>query len=160
MRYCLLSLAAAVMLFAGSRTLAAHCQMPCGIYDDQMRVNLIEESCATIEKAMDEIRNNITSAQANGEVSLSVMQAMRWTTTKEEHAAQIQEIVADYFLTQRIKPDTQNYDKKLELLHGILISAMKCRQTLDPANVQGIRTRLDEFSKLYFVQEQGAAPKK
>lgn len=152
MKYCAIFFAAALALFAGGRTLSAHCQMPCGIYDDDMRIHMIEESCATIEKAMDEIKKNIEAAKSEVEVSQSVMQSMRWTSTKEEHAGNIQEIVADYFLTQRIKSDTPNYDKKLELLHGILVSAMKCRQTLDSANVADIRAKLKEFSDLYFTK--------
>lgn len=30
---------------------SAHCEIPCGIYDDQMRVNMIGEHITTIEKS-------------------------------------------------------------------------------------------------------------
>jgi len=34
---------------------AAHCQIPCGIYDDELRVQLIEEHITTVEKSMNQI---------------------------------------------------------------------------------------------------------
>ena len=34
---------------------SAHCEIPCGIYDDQARVKMIEENITTIEKSMKEI---------------------------------------------------------------------------------------------------------
>lgn len=33
----------------------AHCEIPCGIYGDQARVDLIREHVTTIEKSMDMI---------------------------------------------------------------------------------------------------------
>ena len=44
-----------LLLFAG--TAASHCEIPCGIYDDQMRITLLNEHIATIEKSMDKINN-------------------------------------------------------------------------------------------------------
>jgi len=34
---------------------SAHCEIPCGIYDDEMRINMINEHIATIEKSMNQI---------------------------------------------------------------------------------------------------------
>ena len=33
----------------------AHCEIPCGIYDDQLRAKLIAEHATTIEKSMKKI---------------------------------------------------------------------------------------------------------
>ena len=33
----------------------AHCEIPCGIYDDHMRIHMIEEHITTIEKSMQQI---------------------------------------------------------------------------------------------------------
>ena len=138
-----------LVFVCGSRAFA-HCEIPCGIYDDHMRVHMIEEHCATIEKGMDEVIRLTYSAQEVGPASQDVNQLMRWITNKEHHADQIQEIVSQYFLTQRIKPEKANYNKKLELLHGILLSAMKTKQTTDKEHVEKIRALLAEFGKLYF----------
>ena len=32
-----------------------HCEIPCGIYDDEMRIEMISEHIGTIEKSMNEI---------------------------------------------------------------------------------------------------------
>jgi hypothetical protein len=54
-------------------------------------------------------------------------QLIRWVSNKEDHANEIQEIVSQYFMTQRIKPDTKNYSQKLALLHNMLIYAVEDR---------------------------------
>ena len=77
-------------------------------------------------------------------------QLVRWVTTKEDHANQIQHTVSQYFMTQRIKPDQKRYGEKLAALHQILVAAMKCKQTTDTANVDRLRDRLATFEALYF----------
>jgi nickel superoxide dismutase len=135
------ALFAALLLFAGS--VSAHCEIPCGIYDDALRMNLIIEHAATIEKSMQQIAELEKGGNAN--------QLIRWVTNKENHADQLQEIVTQYFMTQRIKFDTPDYDKKLAALHKMLVYAMKCKQTIDLTNVESLRKAADEFHDLYFT---------
>ena len=52
---CLQVLVAAFCLFIFSNNVSAHCEIPCGIYDDQMRIAMIAEHLATIEKSMQKI---------------------------------------------------------------------------------------------------------
>ena len=122
-----------------------HCQVPCGIYDDAVRIVTVKEDFATISKAMSEIK-----ALSAKDDPLSFNQLNRWITTKEEHANSIQRAVSDYFLTQRIKSKSKNYDKHLRFLHELLVSAMKCKQTVDPQNVDKGLKSLDKFVKVYF----------
>ena len=125
---------------------AAHCEIPCGIYDDAMRIQMILENATTIEKAMQQIKTleeaDATAANSN--------QLTRWIVNKEDHANQLQEIVSQYFMTQRIAPGTKHYQQKLALLHEMLIAAMKSKQTVDPAHVKKLRDLVAEFEKLYF----------
>jgi nickel superoxide dismutase len=124
--------------------IAAHCEMPCGIYDDELRIKLITEETETIEKAMKEI------TELSKENPINFNQLVRWISTKENHADEIQHIVTQYFMTQRIKPEAKNYTEELSLLHKMLISAMKCKQTTDLEHVESIRTLVKEFEELYF----------
>ena len=94
-----------------------HCQVPCGIYDDAVRIVTVKEDFATISKAMSEIK---TLSAKNDPLSFN--QLNRWITTKEEHATSIQRVVSDYFLAQRIKSKNKNYDKHLRFLHDKLIT--------------------------------------
>jgi nickel superoxide dismutase len=128
----------------------AHCQIPCGVYTDDMRFTRIEEDLQTIEKAMAQIKE--LSAASSPDYATIV----RWTSNKEIHAGSIQEIVSVYFMTQRIKPDAASYEDKLKLLHGMLISAMKCKQTLDPAHVAKTRELTARFYDLYFGKTKAA----
>ena len=132
-----------ILIFAAGYA-AAHCEIPCGIYDDELRVKQIAEHAGTIEKSMKEI------VKLSKENSINYNQLVRWVSNKEAHANEIQHIVSRYFLTQRIKPDAKQYAEKLAVLHKMLISAMKCKQTADFGNVKKIRILLKEFETLYF----------
>jgi len=92
------SLSLILFIAAAALTSAmAHCEVPCGIYDDQARTDMIAEHITTIEKAMKQI------TALSGQSPVNYNQAVRWVMTKEEHATKIQTIVSQYFLTQRIK---------------------------------------------------------
>jgi nickel superoxide dismutase len=77
-------------------------------------------------------------------------QLVRWVSNKEKHADEIQHIVTQYFMTQRIKPDAKKYSDKLAVLHKMLIYAMKCKQSTDVAHVSTLRSLTKEFEILYF----------
>lgn len=134
-------------LFFSVARAGAHCEIPCGIYDDEMRIRMILEHVQTIEKSMNEILALQKKEQDHAN------QLIRWVMNKENHAEQLQEIVSQYFMTQRIKPDSQGYEKKLSILHQMLIYAMKCKQTTDLDHVQKLRNLVGEFKNLYFAKE-------
>lgn len=150
MKHFMLALTTAGCLFASQPFAWSHCEIPCGIYDDQARINLILEHTHTIEKSMKAI-----NAQANPN------QLVRWVSNKEKHAEKIQNIVAKYFLCQRIKPVSPNkkndfvkYQQELTWLHHILVHAMKAKQTTDPKHTQIIRDLVNQFQKSYFKKKQ------
>ena len=131
-------------LFLAASIAAAHCEIPCGIYDDDLRIKMIAEHITTIEKSM----NQISELQGNEPINYN--QLIRWVMNKETHANALQEIVTQYFMTQRIKFDTKDYAKKLAVLHKMLIYAMKCKQTTDLSHIGTLRSLLKEFQELYF----------
>jgi nickel superoxide dismutase len=47
-------------------------------------------------------------------------QLVRWVSNKEKHANEIQHIVTQHFMTQRIKADAEKYVEKLAILHKML----------------------------------------
>ncbi|MBI9089720.1 MAG: superoxide dismutase [Desulfobacterium sp.] len=124
----------------------AHCEIPCGIYNDQMRIGMIQEHISTIEKAMAQIMKIEGAKPANPN------QLVRWIMTKEFHSDEIQKIVTQYYMTQRIKPGMPDYEKKLKLLHQMLIAAMKCKQTTASGNVKQLKTLVKDFKALYFLK--------
>jgi nickel superoxide dismutase len=148
--------AAVVLLFTS--TLLAHCEIPCGIYDDAMRIQMIDEHIRTIEKSIQEIHKLQEAKDTNDN------QLVRWIMNKENHADQLTEIVTQYFMTQRITPaaasDTkahQEYIHKLTLLHKMMVNAMKCKQTTDLAHIATLRELLAAFKTAYFGEIDLAA---
>jgi len=130
------------LLFSAS-FVAAHCEIPCGIYDDEARMGLLAEHITTMEKSM----KTITDLQNTQ--PLNYNQLVRWIMNKENHADAFQEIVSQYFMTQRIKTDMNNYNKILTVLHRMLVYAMKCKQTTDLSHIETLRTLLKELQTLY-----------
>ena len=129
--------------------LLAHCQIPCGIYGDEIRFQLMLEHITTIEKAMQQIGQMAENKDYN--------QVVRWVQNKEKHAEELSHIVTYYFMAQRVKlVDRQDkaafklYVHKLVVLHEILVYAMKSKQTTDLAHVQKLRLLVKEFKELYF----------
>ena len=140
-----------VILVSISKSSYAHCEVPCGIYTDELRVELLKEHFQTIEKAM----NKIQELQSADEVNYN--QLVRWINTKEHHAKLIQEIAEQYFITQRIKfaePDDQEkytkYITQLTSMHRLIVFAMKSKQTTDVANVEQMQQALEVFEGSYF----------
>lgn len=139
-----------VFLLAVGAVVQAHCEIPCGIYGDEMRVQMLAEHITTVEKSMKQI-NELSAAE-----NPNYNQLVRWVNNKEMHADEIQEIVTQYFMTQRIKPADPSdkeaqaaYVKKLTLLHKMLIQAMKAKQTTDQGVMVELRKLLDSFSEEY-----------
>ena len=125
---------------------AAHCEIPCGIYDDQMRIEMLREHITTIEKSMNQVI--LLEKDANRKTN----QLTRWVMNKEQHADELQEIVSQYFMTQRLTPDAKDYASKLQLLHEMLLAGMKSKQTTDLGQVKRLRELVDLFEKAYFVK--------
>jgi len=145
-KICLQVLAGFFFFLIFANNVSAHCEIPCGIYDDQMRINMISEHIATIEKSMKQI------VEIQKENNHNANQLIRWVTNKENHANELQEIVSQYFMTQRIKFDAKDYDKKIGMLHQMLVYAMKCKQTTDLENTQKLKEALKSFESLYFAK--------
>ena len=143
--------AVASMFLTAIRPLAvAHCQVPCGIYDDYARITAMLEDTTTIAKALDQINE-----LAGNQDAQSFNQATRWVMTKEEHAERIQTTIAQYYLAQRVKtaqPGTDAYDAYLQKLaehHAVIVAAMKAKQTADPSAANALRKAIEVISVYY-----------
>ncbi len=143
-----------VLMMVSGTMVYSHCQIPCGIYDDPARFDMIAEHTTTIEKSMKQITS--LSKQNNPDMN----QIVRWVQNKENHADELSHIVTHYFMAQRIKlvGDTKSeaykeYIKKLTLLHEMLVYSMKAKQTTDLSNVEKLKSLLAEFRSAYFQQD-------
>ena len=133
-------------LFIGS-SLNAHCQIPCGIYDDDARITLLFEHAKTIRKSVNEI-NAIENSQ------IRKNQLTRWVMNKEQHATEIQKIMNAYFLAQRIKlpkekKSSKKYMKLLSTSHKVIVAAMKTKQSSTLKSVDFLTQSLEDFKQVY-----------
>jgi nickel superoxide dismutase len=138
-------------IFALTTKTYAHCEVPCGIFDDQLRIMFIKEHIVTIEKSMNQIK------ELEKESPVNYNQIVRWVNTKEMHAKEIQHVAEQYFMAQRIKPadpsDEDAYKKyisQLTLMHELMIYAMKSKQSLDQEWIDKMRDTVEKFEVAYF----------
>lgn len=149
----LVVLVALVVTLGTERIVRSHCEIPCGIYGDRTRIDLLYEDITTVEKSMTQIDELKRSSSAN------INQLVRWVGNKEEHANKIQHVVTQYFMTQRVKPTPdgdaghKKYLTQITSLHEMLIYAMKSKQTTDVDNTKQLRRLVDQFAAAYFTAE-------
>ncbi|MCH2117316.1 MAG: superoxide dismutase, Ni [Pirellulales bacterium] len=127
-----------------ARHVAAHCEVPCGIYDDQARFQQMLEDTKTIAKASDQIHLLATESSPQ-----NMNQLVRWVTTKEQHATNIQQTISQYFMTQRIKADKPEYVNKLTTAHAVMVAAMKCKQKVSPDAAEALEKSIYKFYTAY-----------
>jgi len=151
MRILIPSLLAALALTLGFQgAVSAHCEVPCGVYTDQLRFESMLEDHKTIHKAMNQIQalSGKSDAQSHNQLA-------RWIATKDDHATKTQGVIAQYFMTQRIKAKDPKYVDKLTAAHAVMVAAMKCKQTVDTKAADRLRTAVLAFYEAY----EGKKPK-
>jgi len=146
-----------LLLFLPSSKIDAHCEIPCGIFDDSATFTKMMQDVQTIEKSMIEIN------KLSAEESIDHHGITRWTVNKEEHAVKIQETVSRYFLAQRVKLPPEDadesaladYTKHTTLLHEIIVKAMKTKQTLNVEAVSRLREAIAAYKEHYYKDHEG-----
>jgi len=141
-------LALCALSFLAPATISAHCQVPCGIFDNNNVISKMHTDFETIEKASAQIIELSKDSAAN------IHQITRWVMVKEAHAQALQETVSNYFLAQILKlteadTDQETYLKKLTTCHKVIVAAMKCKQSTDPAAVKMLHDQLHVFETLF-----------
>ncbi|MGB2629874.1 MAG: superoxide dismutase [Ni] [Candidatus Omnitrophota bacterium] len=138
-----------IFLMSFSARSFPHCQVPCGIYNDEMRFDMMDEDIDTIEKCMKMIK------ELSEEKDKNFNQIVRWVNTKEHHAEKLSETITSYFLAQRLAPVNKKdkaayngYMSKLTLWHELLYYAMKAKQTTDLEYTEKMRTIVEELEPL------------
>lgn len=104
----------------------AHCQIPCGIYDDHAKVKEMMQDAETIKKA-----TIFIAELSDKDDPQSQNQRIRWIMNKEKHAQNIISTISDYYLTQRVKASQKDYPERLMKHHAVIVAAMKAKQHAD-----------------------------
>ena len=142
------TLAVAVLSAFTVQNASAHCQVPCGIFADQLEFEKLLEAQTTIAKA------NVQMAELIQEnTPLNANQAASWIMTKEDHCKKVMESVAQYFMAQRIKPDADNYEKALIAAHNVMRAAMKAKQDPSAEVAEALKTAIFDLYRAYEGKE-------
>jgi len=134
------------------RLRGGHCQVPCGIFDDPAIVAEIKQAAETIRKSM--VQSSELHAGLVAQTSpQSLNQMIRWVMTKEEHCTKIITAISEYCLCQRVKKEVfasdADYVDALKAHHAVMQKAVKCKQSVDPADADALDHAIADFSKMY-----------
>jgi len=130
------------------QTLSAHCQVPCGIYDDSARVHAMLEDVETTAKA-----TKLINELAGKKDAQSANQIARWVMNKEKHAQNIISTISDYFLTQRVKSSQKDYTERLIKHHTVIVDAMKVKQNADAKYVETLQKSVEALAPYYVAEK-------
>jgi nickel superoxide dismutase len=126
------------------QTLKAHCEIPCGIYDDHARVESMLEDAATVAKSA-----RLITELAGKTDAQSQNQLIRWVMNKEKHAQNVITTISNYFLTQRVKLSQEDYAERLQKHHAIILAAMKAKQNADVKYAQSLKEAIEAIAVYY-----------
>ena len=140
----LVGLVVAGMCLVQAAPAEAHCQIPCGIYDDHARVQAMLEDAATVTKSV-----GLIAELAGRSDAQSQNQLVRWVTNKETHAQKIIATISDYFFTQRVKPSQADYAERLIKHHAVILAAMKAKQNADAKHATALKESIEALAPYY-----------
>ncbi|GAB4236458.1 MAG: superoxide dismutase [Ni] [Chlamydiales bacterium] len=124
--------------------LLGHCQMPCGIYNDQMVYDRIDEYYQTMYKAVAALENNAFSNVQDRN------QFVRWVMQKDVQSDEAAHILTNYFLQQKIKPSNDEDTHELvHVLHHLLFLIVQIKQTVDIDIVKDFGKEWEHFKYLF-----------
>jgi len=126
------------ILVLGSASLAAHCQMPCGIYHDEIAYDVLDQYVETVHKGISELLTMKfeTPAERN--------QYVRWIIQKEKLSDEAAQTILKYFLQQKIAPGEADTTAKVVAAHKMLSLLVAIKQTVD---LKILYEFLDEWNK-------------
>ena len=135
------------------RTVYAHCDIPCGIYDPY-EAQISALTVLRMDQLIGELAAPAADAKAD-ERAVYGSKLSRYTAVKESHAervkSEVRVIWGDYFTPDHVKQFPQIHD----LAWKILKQASKARQGTGVADAQELVKQVQEFAELFW-QTKGA----
>lgn len=124
--------------------LTAHCQLPCGIYHDEMVFDEVDQYVETMYKGISVMLEN------KFDTILQKNQYIRWAINKEESSDGIARRFCEYFLQQKIKPgDDPETDAKVKSVHKMLFLLVQIKQNVDLEMVKKFSEEWDRFKLMF-----------
>lgn len=126
--------------------LHSHCQMPCGIYHDEMVYDQVDQFVETAYKAITVLSDSkFATAQERNEF-------VRWVMQKDKMSDEMASLITTYFLQQKIKPGEDDTVKRITAAHKLLNYLMTIKQTVDMQYVNAFSEEWDKFKLMFHVE--------
>lgn len=127
-------------------SLGAHCQMPCGIYHDEMVYDQVDQYVETMYKALSILQEN------KFETIVDKNQCIRWVIEKEQSSDEVASIFTTYFLQQKIKPGEIDTVKRVTSAHKLLFLLVGIKQGVDLKLVEAFADEWEKFKLMFHVE--------
>lgn len=124
----------------------AHCQMPCGIYHDELVYNQIDQYAETMYKAV-AVLNDLHMDNVKEKNDF-----VRWVVQKENASNEIADVICKYFLMQKIKPGEEDTARKLAEAHKLLFGIVQIKQNTDIKFVEAFTEDWEKFKLMFHVE--------
>jgi nickel superoxide dismutase len=126
--------------------LNAHCQLPCGIYHDDMVFDQIDQYAETMYKGISVLNQiKINNMHDQNEV-------IRWVLEKEKESNEIASLITIFFLQQKIKPGEPETPKRLASAHKLLFLLVAIKQNTDLKFVKEFTDEWETFKTMFHVE--------
>lgn len=137
---------AALTLMSGPITLNAHCQMPCGIYHDDMVYDFIDQYVETMIKAVTVMN------QSKFDTVRDKNEFVRWVIEKEKESNEISNLITAFFLQQKIKPGEDDTVKRIQSAHKLLCLIVAIKQNADLKIIESFNDEWEKFKLMFHVE--------
>lgn len=126
--------------------LNAHCQMPCGIYHDDMVFDQIDQYVETVVKGITVLEDSKfkTIRERN--------EFIRWVMEKEKSSNDVAELITTFFLQQKIKPGEEDTPERLASAHRLLFLLVKIKQNADLKVVYDFYQEWEKFKLMFHIE--------
>lgn len=126
--------------------LQAHCQMPCGIYHDDLVYDQVDQYVETMYKGLTMLNDS------KFDTVHSKNEFVRWVINKEKSSDEVAQLLTSYFLQQKIKPGEEDTDKRLRLTHRLLVMLVLIKQNTDRKFVEDFSAEWDKFKLMFHIE--------
>ena len=134
------------LAFCSHSQLTAHCQMPCGIYHDDMVFDQVDQYIETMAKGVSVLTANkgVTIQERN--------EFTRWVIEKDEASDEIANVLVTFFLQQKIKPNEDDTVKRITSVHKLLFYIVTIKQTVDMKYLNDFYEEWENFKLMFHIE--------
>lgn len=137
---------ATIAILSHSNALSAHCQMPCGIYHDDMVFDQVDQYVETMYKCISILNENkFTTPREKNEF-------VRWVVQKEKASDEVANIITTFFMQQKIKPGEDETIKRITCAHNLLFLLVAIKQNADLKFVEEFADKWETFKLMFHVE--------